>query len=107
VTDQSANDGLRHSRGTYGLITQESSGDGKRQASAGLDSGTRRVRLPGHDRAMMTSLALAARRQFRSNIGREQRRADQREADKGHQQNCEDTPHCRLFYTYTELRQGR
>jgi hypothetical protein len=101
MTDQSANDGLRNSRRTYRSISWESSRDWKRRASAGLDGGTRRVRLPRHDRAMMTSVAAAARRQFRVRIGREQRRANQREAEESHQQNCEDAPHCRLFYTLT------
>ena len=103
MTDESANDGLRNSRRTHGSITRKSSGDWKRRASAGLDSGTRRVRLPRHDRAMMTSVAPAARRQFRIRIGRKQRRANQRETDKGHQQDCEDTPHCGLFYTHRTL----
>ena len=49
----------------------------------------------------MTSVASAARRQFRIRIGREQRRADQREAEKSHQQDRKGTAHCESLYTQT------
>ena len=101
MTEEPGKGRLRNTGQTHGLTNRNCRRARKESASIRLQRWTRwRCRLARHHSAMVLSTAPAAWRQFRVGIRREYCRANQREAEKTHQQYYPDAPHatdCTLF----------